>query len=129
MRGGLEMKTLRFVLTITCLSFVLMTYGQDFSSFPLAEFQSTSAMKGSGSAYSSNPMINADGTASYRGASYKPAQASGVRKGPVKTDGDKDGPAFPIGDAVLPLMLMALGYGIWRVRKKSSTVKDPKIGE
>ena len=91
-------------------------------------FQSTSTMQGSGSAYSSTPALNADGTAS------TPLDAArGPRR--AKLDGDPDpddidfgdtpvtpgqsGSEAPIGDAVLPLMLMAAaGAGIIALRRR-----------
>ena len=97
---------------------------------PGAAFQSTSTMSGSGSTYSANPELNADGTAAYGGASYAPAKSirrpGGVRKdgegfGDETTYGDnQDGPSNPdpLGDAVLPLMLIACAYAIYKVRSR-----------
>ena len=85
---------------------------------PKAQFQSTSVMQTSGSVYASQPAINADGTA------YNPAEAlqtttqtpSGPRKiAPVTPEGN----ATPIGDAVLPLTLIALAFcGIIALRRR-----------
>ena len=84
---------------------------------PAATFQSTSTLVGSGSAYSATPMLGEDGTASYNGASYAPA------KGPRKATMDDDdieittpgqgGSQAPIGDAVLPLLLMASAFAVF----------------
>lgn len=115
------MKTLRYILAISCLSIVFTAYGQEFGSQPAAQFRSTSVMAGSGSAYSSNPMLNADGTASYNAPSYSPAQApAGPMRAPGKTGSDKDNPTVegPVGDAVLPLMLCVLIYAGWQIRKR-----------
>ena len=73
-------------------------------------FRSTSAMQGSGSVYSANPTVSADGSA------YSPISSDmpnrGIRKGtlPGEPDEKDDNDNTPIGDAVLPLMLMALAY-------------------
>lgn len=75
---------------------------------PNAAFQSTSAMTGSGSQYSANPTLNENGTATYEGASYSPAKAPAV--GPKKVGGQTI-EGTPIGDAVLPLLLMAVAFG------------------
>ena len=88
------------------------------ASAPSASFQSTSTMQSSGSAYSTTPMLNADGTATYNAASTTPAQApSGPRKvGPPTPEGDPT----PVGDGLWALMLMAFGYAgyiIYRRRK------------
>ena len=87
--------------------------GQNFAAAnqmeaPSTGFQSTSStMMNSGSAYSANPTLNEEGMATYDGASYSPAKApSGPHKVAPK-DGDED---YPIGDAVLPLLLLAGVY-------------------
>lgn len=80
---------------------------------PSATFQSTSSMSGSGSAYSSNPTLNADGTAAYLGeansssnTNHQPRRAKQEdESNPGITDGDN-----PLGDAVLPLLLLAGAY-------------------
>ena len=101
---------------------------------PASSFQSTSAMTGSGSSYSANPTLNSDGTASYNGAS-----TSGPRH--AKKDGEGEGGGgggigaidpeeyeekpleTPLGDAVLPLMLMSLAFcGVIYLRRRK-TVK------
>ena len=97
---------------------------------PAASFQSTSAMSGSGSTYSANPTLNNDGTAAYNGASSPAKAPGGPHRAPdtVNPD-DDDAPEGhetrpddpnPLGDAVLPLLLMALafcGYVYFRKRK------------
>ena len=104
---------------------------------PSATFQSTSAMKGSGSAYSANPMLNNDGTAAYSSASGSSSRNNGPRK--AKKDGDPTPPGGnpfsgggndpetedvnkpPVGDAVLPLMLMACVFcGVIAYRRRRS---------
>jgi len=85
------------------------------------EWQSTSTMRGSGSAYSSQ--VTAVGAASVGSmattTSSGPARVSRPRRagesssdpwGNNQTGGDQD-EGSPIGDAVLPLMLMALAFG------------------
>lgn len=86
------------------------------SNVPSSEFQSTSSMVGSGSSYASNPSLNADGTAAYNSPSYAPQRAiSGPNRiAPVTPEGDPT----PIGDEILPLLLMALVAGAVIVTKK-----------
>ena len=85
---------------------------------PSASFQSTSAMQGTGSAYSSNPTIGANGTATYDGASYAPAKANGrPRQSGTPGAGQSQ---QPIGDAALPLILLALAYAIYKVYRKKA---------
>ncbi len=95
---------------------------QAAQSFSTTEpFRSTSAMQTSGSVYSANPTLNGDGTA------YNPSEAAfsarsqgGLRKDgsgtpttPSGTEGEQ-----PIGDAVLPLLLMACAYLAFRVARR-----------
>ena len=94
------------------------------ASAPSAAFQSTSSMSGSGSTYSANPELNADGTAAYQGETYSPAKAArrpgGVRKNGMGDDTSNPGDPNkdPLGDAVLPLMLLLGAYAIYKVRSR-----------
>lgn len=98
------------------------TQGEEQKAFgasaPSATFQSTSSMSGSGSEYSSNPTLNADGTAAYQGeanssskTNHQPRRAKKDETNPEITDGDN-----PIGDAVIPLLLLVLAYAGYKVR-------------
>lgn len=77
-------------------------------------FESTSTMKGAGSAYSSNPAgLNENGQATYSdpessldGPAYAPGRPRRSKDDPGEVNPFID-PASPIGDAVLPLLLMA----------------------
>lgn len=104
------------------------TFGTKYAEKPSVVFQSTSTMMGSGSTYSANPTLNTDGTAYYNGAA-----ASGPRR--VKMDGTTPTPnpgdpesgeqdntePGPVGDAVLPLLLMALAFcGVVYMRKRKA---------
>lgn len=86
---------------------------------PVATFQSTSTMRGSGSTYSSNPMLNAEGQATYTTQESSPAYSPG---GPrrIITPGNS-GTQQPIGDALIPLLLMVIAYAtsIFLRRRKS----------
>ena len=93
-----------------------------YTEAPAAVFQSTSTLAESGSAWSATPMLNADGTA------YDPlVSPSGPRK--MRMGDDEDEPAVietptgkqPIGDAVLPLMIMALAFcGVVYLRRRKA---------
>ena len=114
----------RIVMIIMAVALVaLPTMAQNLSSEDQlqTQFQSTSTLQGSGSAYSANPALNADGTAYNPTESSTPAQApaqapSGPRRiNPIAAP-------TPIGDPVLPLMLMALAYmglRLFRARKRA----------
>ena len=105
-------------------AFTLPTVAQDF--------QSTSAMTGSGSAFGSQ--VTAVGAAEVSDMattteSYSPAR-SGVRKAPPGTGGesgyDPNNPQFsPLGDAMWPLLLCAAVFcGVITLRRKRSALKS-----
>lgn len=89
------------------------------STTPSTSFQSTSGLVGSGSAYSANPTIGADGA-----AVYSAADEGGTKRPPghIRKDGFDGGslpdnpnePATPLGDAAMPLLLMAGIYLLLR---------------
>lgn len=84
---------------------------------PTATFRSTSTLQQSGSAYAASPMLGADGTATHNGY-YTQVQApgSGPRKvGPPTPEGDPT----PLGDALIPLLIMAIIYMIVAYRRKT----------
>ena len=89
---------------------------------PDATFQSTSTLRGSGSAYSATPMLNADGTASYEGS----GTPTGPRRAPEPISVDEDIPEggglnTPVGDGVLPLLALAMAFGgvVYMRRRKA----------
>lgn len=91
-----------------------------YGSAPQASFQSTSTMAGSGSAYSSNPTLGNDGTATYNGNQGSTSNPRGAHKAPPINPRPGD-PQLPIGDAVLPLLLMSLAFcGYIYLRRKRS---------
>ena len=111
-----------FVIFLCAIGFTV--YAADYPPFasevpPSASIQSVNSISymSSGSAYSS---------AVYDVGSYSPMQntASGPRKAPPGTGGesgyDPSNPQFsPLGDAVLPLLLMALAFAAYiAIRKK-----------
>ena len=100
------------VLLISTLTMHAQTLAQQ----PMNSFRSTSVMQGSGSAYSANPLLNTDGTASYQGASYSPKRPGQIRKdgNPFEGGGilpsNPVEPGTPLGDGLIPLLLMALVF-------------------
>ena len=80
------------------------------------EWQSTSAMQTSGSNYT--PQVNAIGatTAPYVATTTESYSPENAPSGPRRvmghgTDAGSQSEEFPIGDAMLPLMLCALAFG------------------
>ncbi len=123
-------------VALMALPALAQTFGTQKAEQPNAAFQSTSTMMGSGSTYSANPTLNNDGTATYNGASTAPTQGPRRAK---KVDADGDGvddetgepvpitpdpsSQIPLGDAVLPLLLLSLAFcGVIYLRRRK-TVK------
>jgi hypothetical protein len=112
-----------FMMFVGVALMALPTMAQTFETQkieqPNAVFQSTSALQGSGSQYSATPMLGADGTATLDEAVSTPAQApSGPKRRRTISNPDDD-VNNPIGDAVLPLLLMALAFcGVVYYRRK-----------
>ena len=103
-------------VALMALPTMAQTFGTQKKEQPNAVFQSTSALQGSGSQYSATPMLGADGTATLDGAVSTPAQApSGPRRTISNPDDSEEN---PIGDAVLPLLLLACAFLFWRARRR-----------
>ena len=93
------------------------------------QWQSTSAMQTSGSAYS--PQVTTVGAtavpseATTTGASYSPGRPGTIKRG-FDTGGETGkSEESPVGDAVLPLMLMALVFcGVIALRRKRNAMTN-----
>ena len=114
-------------ITLIVLPTAAQTFSNQKTEQPNVVFQSTSVMTGSGSQYSANPMLNDNGTASYNGASYSPAKAP--RKATMDDDEitivtpGEGGSHAPVGDAIIPLLLMVMAYTtIVFLRRKTTNV-------
>ena len=131
----MDMKRLMMILMAAALV-ALPTMAQSFGSkrsvendqqaaqsYTTEPFRSTSAMQTSGSAYSPNPMLDANGNASYGGESSSGSSSKDygrMRRDPG-TESEWEGEQ-PLGDAVWSLMLMALAYlglRLFRARKRA----------
>lgn len=83
---------------------------------PLTAFQSTSTLLSSGSAYASNPWLSAEANSQTMVPGREPR-----RIGPPAPSGDPT----PVGDALLPLLLMAVLYTLLnRIRRKQIVLHD-----
>ena len=111
------MKRVISILFVAVLAMPMMAqFSMDAQEqLPMIEFQSTSVMQGSGSAYSATPALNADGSIDLMGQSTTP---SGPRKiGGVTPNTDP----MPVGDALIPLLLMAIVFaGVIAYRRKKA---------
>ena len=119
------MKALRYLLIVVAMISVLSVRAQRYAQPPQVQMYSTSAMISSGSTLPSAATTGAILTGSTPGTyerAYRPGAGPrrvGEDDGFEEDDPDPDVPAnpFPIGDAVLPLLVLALGYTLWRRRR------------
>lgn len=112
------MKTLRYLLIVMVLSVASLVFAtaQSLAQKPEVQMQSTSGMIGSGSQLPSAAVQGTFVTGSTPGM-YSPANAPSRPRRIGEDDDwaddddpDKPGEPFPIGDAVWPLMLLALAF-------------------
>lgn len=111
----------RLTIVLLVALMALPTKAQTFGLMeqPAIQFRSTSSMAGSGSAYSSNPMLNADGTATYESSSSSPARASGPRRiGPAPSEKPDEKDLVPVGDDLIPLILMVMAYATYLLLRR-----------
>ena len=85
---------------------------------PNTVFQSTSTMTPTGSQYSANPTLNANGTAVAPTSGPYKAKKDGLLPPPPTVDPNDTGNQ-PLGDALIPLMLCAGAYLILRMRRRA----------
>ena len=81
MKRVFVVSSLLLVISFTAMAQIFgATQGEEQPAFgasaPSASFQSTSIMSGSGSEYSANPTLNADGTAAYSSGSSESVTAT-----------------------------------------------------
>ena len=118
------MKTLRYLLIAVMMLSVLSLSAQNMAQQPSSDFRSTSTMVGTGSALPQAAQTGAYVTGNTPGSYSAYTPGGRIRKG-ASGDDDDEPPADPhgpnedpIGDAVLPLMLLAGAYLIMRVARK-----------
>ena len=101
-------------LTVTAQTYQSSAMGQDKAQS--TNFKSTATMPSSGSSYSANPTINANGQAVFGGSE---SPAAGPRRVKMDGAGTPSTPGqgnqenqFPIGDATLPMALFAMVFAM-----------------
>ena len=120
--GIKSMKAMKQLLIVIGLVSMLSLNAQNFVEQPYAQMRSTSAMKGISS---SLPQAAVSGAYTTYDNSPSPS-LSGPKKAAAKEDDEEDTPPAdppgpyqnPVGDAVLPLLLLAAGYGFFIARKR-----------
>jgi hypothetical protein len=125
--GIKSMKAMKQLLIVIGLVSMLSLNAQNFVEQPYAQMRSTSAMKGISS---SLPQSAVSGTyTTYDSNSpYGPRTSSQGPKKAAAEDEEDTPPAdppgpnqTPIGDAVLPLLLLAAGYVFFIARKRRAS--------
>lgn len=120
------------LLIVIGLISVLTISAQTITEYPVVQMHSTSTMVGSGSTLpnaASSGFISADDNLN--------SSSNNTPRGPrrvideddkeeEKPEGWKDPMEDPLGDAVIPLLLLAVGYSIYLRRKNS--VRTPDAG-
>lgn len=126
------MKTMRYLLIVAMVSVASLAFAtaQSLAQQPRAEMHSTSGMVYSGSTLPSAAASGTVTTGSKLGT-YSPANGNGphkAKRGASEEDGgdtpppDPHGPMEdPLGDAAMPLMLLALAYMCARAFLKRRT--------
>ena len=125
-KGEMNMKPMTQLLIVIGLVSLLNFLAQDIYAMPEAKMHSTSAMLGSGSSLP-QAAISGAYTTYDSNSPYGPRTSSqGPKKAAAKEDDEEDTPPAdpngpmedPLGDAVLPLLLLAAGYCLFIVRKR-----------
>ena len=86
---------------------------------PTATFQSTSAYSGQWEQEAQQSMLNNDGTVNSEVYGIGRKEVSGPRRVTPNPDVDPNDPGnVPLGDALIPLLLLASAYAIYKVSRR-----------
>ena len=136
------MKTMKYILLIICVACASTMMAVDYKVHQTASFKSTSSIQfysgsGNGSTFASTTMHSGPAM-EFRSTSVMPSVGStlsattpamaddagmGITPGPKRDRPEdwEDPYKDPIGDAVLPLLLMAAGYVVFVARKRRAS--------
>ena len=107
------MKTMKQLLIVIGLVTISTLSAQNLAQYPKISMYSTSTMVGSGS---SLPLAAMDMKIEKEENTNSPYS---ITSGPKKArPGDNKDPGLPLGDALLPLLLLAAGYMLFVARKR-----------
>lgn len=107
------MKRIFYIVLIILITLpAAAQFDSEMQTMPSASFRSTNTMTGSGSAYSSTPTLSDEGTATCG------TPAAAPRRARMEEDDDEitiftpgqGGTQAPIGEPVIPLLIMALVF-------------------
>ena len=139
------MKTMKYILLILCVSVATSVLAVDFKLHQTSSFKSTSSRQFYTGAHSNSVLASTMCTnvpaAEFRSTSTMPsvgsslsvASSAGViideqgntqmTSGPKRVNPNQKpaDPFLPLGDAVLPLLLLAAGYGFFIARKRRAS--------
>ena len=103
----------KFMILFLGATLVLSATAQNYETQqPNTTFRSTGTLMGSGSTYSSNPTIDANGTAGAPALALgSPLRTSSSLPPTPTVDTVNDSGNVPVGDAVLPLLLLSIALG------------------
>jgi hypothetical protein len=124
------MKAIKQLLIAIGLISVLTISAQTITEYPVAEMHSTSTLVGSGSNLpnaASSGFISADDNLNSSNFNTPRGPRRVIDeddKEEEKPEGWQDPMEDPIGDAILPMMLLAVVYGIYLRRKKCVRIPD-----
>ena len=113
------MKALRYLLIVIAMVSFMSVRAQGIAQRPVAQMQSTSIMKGSGSTLPQAAISGTSTTYTTTTGAYGPRRAK-KDEDPFggETIGGTDNPlepGSPLGDAAMPLALLALAYLLVRI--------------
>lgn len=117
-----SMKALRYLLIVLMLSVASLVFAtaQSFAQKPEAQMQSTSGMVFSGSTL---PQAAMDGpSTTYDQLSTPGTSPSGPNRAKKGRPGDWTDPYVPVGDAGIPLLMLAAAYTLLRVYRRKRRV-------
>ncbi len=105
------MKRIFYIVLIILITLpAAAQFDSEMQTMPSASFRSTNTMPGSGSAYSSTPTLSDEGTATCGTPAAAPRRAMMDDDEITIFTPGQGGTQAPIGEPVIPLLLMAIAF-------------------
>ena len=112
------MKAMKYILIVIGLVSILTAKADVWSKQPEANMSSTSTMHLSGTTLPQAAVTGAHTTYDQMNAPSGPRRIIGEDDKEDKEDNGWAEPGLPLGDAVLPMLLLAAGYAVYVARRK-----------